>query len=447
MSGTQAIYLLAFIVTLVLSAFFSSSEIAFINLQRVRLRYLKETGVPGADRVARILERPERFLSVVLTSISFTETVLVTTGSLLVVSFLGESLGTPVGIVAVAMVLLLFVKVIPKTLAARHAERLALAYATPIEVTSKIVSPVVAVLSLLIDRITRPVGGDTLKGTLLGKDELHMLISLGEESGAVDGRSASMLRRVVRFGDREVHEVMTPRTQVVWLRAGLTLADFQAIYVETPALRYPVYEENFDNVRGMISARDVHVGLAQGALLADSDLSSFIRPVYFVPRRKLVGHLFTEMQSKGFALAVVVSEYGGTSGTVSIEQLVEEIVGEVRDELAAPGERYRQVSEHAYQLDGAVPLAEANSKLGLDLPPGNYETIAGFALDVFGHVPEQGEVVRCQGWEVTAIEVSGQRIARVLVSREEIVEGDDAPSGGDSVPGKGGGKRRGVITD
>src|SRR4030042_1254021 len=178
MTSLEIVYLVLVLVCIILSAFFASAEIAFINLPRIKLRHLQERGIPAANQVARILRHPERFLSVVLTSVSITETVLVACGGFLAVSLLPGTIGTLVGIVVMAIILLLFVKVIPKTIAAQYPERLALAYASPIEITSKLVSPVVTVLSWITNKFIRPVGGHTLPGAFLSKDELHTAISL-----------------------------------------------------------------------------------------------------------------------------------------------------------------------------------------------------------------------------------------------------------------------------
>jgi putative hemolysin len=435
MTGTEVTYLVLFLICLVLSAFFSSSEIAFINLQKLRLKHLEESGVPHANRVAKIMERPERFLSVVLTSVSLTETVLVTCGSFLFVSLLGDTAGTPVGIIVVAIILLLLVKVIPKTIAAHNPERLALAYAAPIEVTSKVVSPVVYVLSWITDKIAGPFGGHTLPGALLGKEELETAISVGEETGVVDEASATMLKRAVKFGDRQVQEVMTPRTDAVWIEEGCTLAKFQEIYAESPMLRYPVYEGSADNVVGTLSVKQVHVALAKGTLRPDSVLTEFVRPVYFVPRTKLVGELFNEMRAKGFLMAVVLSEYGGTSGIVTMEELVEEIVGEVREELVGAGQQFEVVSEHAYQIEGSMRIDEANESPGLGIPQGDYDTVAGFALHVFGHLPEEGDQITHGHLRLAVTEVTGSRIARLLVTKEQLPPEEAEEQPDDPEPG------------
>jgi len=419
MTGLDIIYLVLFIVCLILSALFASSEIAFINLQRIRIRHLQDRGVHRADRVARIMERPERFLSVVLTSISFTETVVVALGSLLCISLMGEAIGTPVGIVLIAIILLLLVKVIPKTIAAQHPEGLALRYAPIIEVTSRVVSPIVIVLSWITDKIASIRGVHTLPGALISKEEIHTCISMGEEEGVVDGASAQMLKRMVKFGDRWVREVMTPRTDVIWVEQGATMADFQKIYAESPGLRYPIYEGNFDNVTGILIARDVHQALARGTMDKESIVTEFIRSVYFVPETKLVGELFTEMREKGFSVAVVLSEYGGTSGTVSVEQLIEEIVGEVREEIAEAEKELEIISAHAYQVDGSMRVSEANEQFGMGIPENDYETIAGFILHILGHLPVEGEQVVYGNLRMAVLEVKGNRVIKIMVTKEE----------------------------
>lgn len=429
MTNLDYIYLVLFLVCLILSALFASSEIAFINLQRVRIRHLQERAIHRADRVAKIMEHPERFLSVVLTSISFTETVVVALGSFLCVSLMGETIGTPVGIVLIAIILLIFVKVIPKTIAAQHPEGLALRYAPAIEVTSKVVSPIVKVLSWITDIIARRTGAHTLPGALLSKEEIHTFISMSEEVGAVDETSAKMLKRMVKFGDRGVREVMTPRTNVVWVEHGATLEDFQRIYAESPNLRYPVYEGNFDNVKGVLVAKDIHVALARGSVDKKSVVTDFARPTYFVPGTKLVGELFNEMRDGKFSMAVVVSEYGGTSGIVGVEQLVEEIVGEVREELVGAEREFERISEHTYQVEGSMRIGEANEQLGLGIPENDYETIAGFVLHILGHLPKGGEQVAYGNLRLAVIEVRGNRIVRLMVTKEELLPGQQASNG------------------
>ncbi len=335
MTEVEAIYLAICVVCVLASGFLSSAEIAFVSLQKVKLRYLEDDGVRGARRVARIMDNPGKFLSTVLTAISFTEAVVMALGSMLVVSLVGnEAIGTPVSIVVMAIVLLLFVKVIPKTLAANNPERLALRYADSVAIISKALSPVVSALSWLTDRVLRPVGGHTMPGTLLSKEEVHTAVSLAQEAGTVDGASADMLKKVLRIGDREVQKVMTPRAAVAWIEQGTNLAEFLKRYTDTPHPRYPVYKDKLANVKGIVATRDVLLALAKGSVGKESTVAGFVRPVHFALESKLVGELLFEMQDRKSEMAVIVDEQGSPSGIISVSQLAQEIMGEVRWTLA-----------------------------------------------------------------------------------------------------------------
>lgn len=423
MSGVEITYLVIGIICVILSAFFASAEIAFINLERIRIRHLQESGRRGADRVARIMERPERFLSVVLTSISFTETIAVALGGFLFLSLLEEptnkTFATVFGIVVMALVLLLFVKVIPKTIAAQHPAGMALRYAPAIDLTSKAVSPIVNMLGWITDRIAFPGHSQFVKGSLMSKAELRTCILISHERGVVDGTSAEMLERVVKFGDLSVREIMIPRNKSAWISYGATLADFNRLYGESPHMRYPVYEDNYDNVRGMLGTRDVHMAMARGTLKDDDSLSHFIRPVYYVPATKLVGQLFREMRDKGFLMAIVLSEHGGTSGIVTMRMLVEEIVGEVGEELATVKSEFETISGHAYQIDGTMKIEDVNEQLKLEIPETEYDTLGGFVLHLMGFLPEEGDQAMYGNLRIVVLEVKENRIARVMVTKEE----------------------------
>ena len=422
MGTLEIIYLLLSILFLLICAFFASAEIGFINLQRFRLRHLQEEGVHGADRVARIMEHPSRFLSVVLTGLSFAETIVVALGTILIVALLGAGVGTPVAIVVIAIVLLIFAKVIPKTIAAQHPERIALLYVRPIEILSRLLHPVVIVLSWVAGRFTHLAHSSTIPGELISLEELGTIISMGEEGGVVDEASAQMLRSVVRLGERQVREVMTPRTEAVWLEQGIKLDDFLKIYSESPAQRYPIYEESYDNVVGMLSISDVLTALSQDSIGRQDVVTDLARAVYFVPESKTVGELFGEMKDEGYLMAVVLSEYGGTSGIVTIEQVVEQIVGEVREELTEAKKEFEVVGEHLYKIEGGMRIDDVNEQLQFDVPEGDYQTIGGFALHLFGHLPKEGEQIAYGDLTLLVADVKENKIAYMFVIKEEGTE-------------------------
>jgi len=201
MGTLEIVYLLISMAFLIVCAFFSSAEIGFMNLQRIRLKQLQEEKVPGAERVARIMERPERLLSTVLTGISFAETIVVALGTIFFVALLGEGLGTPIAVVVIVLMLLVFAKVIPKTIAAQHPERIALPYGRTIETISKLLHPLIIVLSWMAARLTRITRSRTMPRELISREEIAIVISMGEEHGVVDEASAQVLHRVVRLGD------------------------------------------------------------------------------------------------------------------------------------------------------------------------------------------------------------------------------------------------------
>lgn len=431
MESLEVIYLVLFLVFLLVCAFFSSAEIGFIKLQRIRLKHLQEEGVHGADRVGRIMEHPEKFLSTVLTGISFAETIVVSLGTIFIVALLGEGLGTPIAIVLIAIILLIFAKVIPKTIAAQHPERIALLYGRSIELITSLLHPVIVALSWIIAGITRVTHSSTIPKALISREEIGTIISMGEEEGVVDEHSAQILRKVVGLGECQVSEVMTPRTESAWLEQGSTLADFYKVYAASPAQRYPIYEETYDNVKGMLSVRDVLTPLAQGAIGPKGVVTDLARPVYFVPESKLVGELFSEMREEGYFMAVVVDEYGGSSGIVGIDQLIDEIVGEVNEEIVGATKPFMVVGESTYKIQGGMRIEEVNEQLELGLPEGDYKTIGGFALNLFGHLPKEGEQIDYENLRIVAAQVKDNKIARLFVTKERKTEepGDTSSEG------------------
>jgi len=300
----------------------------------------------------------------VLTGISFAETIVVSLGTIFIVELLGERLGTPIAIVIIAILLLIFAKVIPKTIAAQHPEQIALHYGKTIELLMRLLSPVVVMLSWVISAITRITHSSTMPGALISREEIGTIISIGEEEGVVDEHSADILRKVVSLGDRPVQEVMTPRTEAIWFQQGATLADFFKVYAESPAQRYPVYEETFDNVKGMLSIRDVLTAVAKRSIDRKGSVTDLARPVYYVPENKKVSELLGEMQEEGYLMAVVVDEYGGSSGIVSIDQLIEEIVGEVEEKIMGVTKTFKVVGEQIVYDNLSLVVAQVkNNKI------------------------------------------------------------------------------------
>ncbi len=418
MSGTELIYLVLLGICIFLSAFFSSSETAFIAIQRIRMEHMVTTEVKGAKRVAKMLEKPERLLSTILLGNNFANVAAASLGTVLAVSIWGERQGVIIATVVVTIILLIFGETTPKTIATHHAERLSLVYARPIELLSYLLRPFVLALSFIATAFTKIVG-ESGPRSLVTDEEIRTMISVGHREGTVEEAEAKMLDKVFDFGDRPVREVMVPRPEVVCIERGSKISDFLKLYAESPLSRFPVYQDNMDNVVGILSIKDVLMGLAKGTVSNESTIDELVRPAYFTPETKRISELFAEMRDKNYRMAVVVDEYGGTAGIVSLSRLVEEIVGPVGDELAAVEKEYEQIDAHTYQIDGSMRIEEANEEMGLDLPEGDYETVAGFILSLLGHIPKPGEQLKYKDMKLAVTEMQGLKIEKVLLTKEK----------------------------
>ena len=409
-----SISLIAFF--MVLSAFFSSSETAFISLQRVRILHLANIGRAGARRMLNRMDHPERTLSTVLLGNNLVNTAAAAIGASVAVAWLGDNMGIVVATLGVAFLLLIFSEVIPKTFASRHSEWLAFRYLKPFALVEVLLLPVSVFLELIGRCIVKASGGRISGRNLVNAELLRSVISVGREEGAVGREEARMLQNVLAFRERLVKEVMTPRTEMVWLDEDTNLAAFLNEYDTSPLSRFPVYKEAYDNVVGLLHTRDVVRALHRGDVQSDSKLIELVRQVQFVPETKRLGDLFFEMRSSGQQMHLVVDEYGGVSGLVTNQQLVATIMGRVADD-ETPRDEVEELASGALQVDGGLPIQEANETLGLNIPDGDYETIAGFALDMLAHIPSEGEAFRFQGRRITVSEMRGVKIEKLLVSK------------------------------
>ena len=413
------LYIALLVICLVLSAFFSGSETAFISLQRFRLEYLVSTGVKNASKVARLIEKPEKVLSVVLFGNTLVNAAAAALATYIAVYYLEEQNGIIVATVGLTVILLIFCEATPKTLAARHAERLSMLLHKPIQLVSWVFTPFVIVLSWIASAFTRIVGGTLVPRSIVSDDEIRTMISVGHKEGTVEEAEAKMLHKVFDFGDRPVHEIMVPRLEVFALQEGSTISDFLKLYMESPISRYLVYKENMDNVVGILSVKDVLMARAKGAITDESTIDDLVRPAYFTPETNLINKLFFDMRDNNYRMAVVIDEYGGTAGIVSLSRLVEEIVGQVGDEMAGIEKDYEIINENTFQIDGGMGVSEANEEMELDLPEGeDYETVAGFILSLLGHIPRRNEQLRYHGLKIVITEMKGQKIEKILLTKE-----------------------------
>ena len=414
------------LVFLVFSAFFSSSEAAFLSIQKATVAHLVNTDVPGARRVARMIEDPERLLSTILLGNNVVNVAFTASVTLIFISLLGdgsEGQAALLTTVAGTAALLLVGEIIPKTIAVHHSQRVAFAYAGPLKWIEATLWPLVVVLQWVTRRARSLLGGDAPIRESITEGELRSLIDIGEAEGTFEPGEAEMLENVFRFGDRQVREVMTPRTEIVSIERGASLKQFLDIYSQHAHTRFPVYKGPIDNVVGLISAKDILKAIAtKGINLADS-VTDVIRDCYFVPETKRVAELFDELRESGNQMAIAVDEYGGLAGLVSLKQLSEEVVGPVGEEGAGPEDEYEAIGRDTFQVEGGMSVEEVNEELGIALPEGDFKTIAGFVLDVLGQIPVEGQQLDYGPLKLQITRMKGLKIEAIKVTRTRAPEG------------------------
>ena len=401
---------------LIFSAFFSSSEAAFLSLQKTRLTHLVNTGVPGARRVATMVQEPERLLATILLGNNLVNVAFAALVTVVIVSLLGEGRGVIVATVVATVILLIIGEIIPKTIAVRHAERIAFWYAKPLKTIELLLFPLVIALQWVTNRVNSRFDNSETQSSIT-EDELRTLIDIGEAEGTFAPSEAEMLEKVFRFGDRHVREVMTPRTEFVAVERGSTLNEFLRMYSMHPHTRFPVYKETPDNIIGIISAKDILKALTLKNIGDDFVLTDLIRDAYFIPETKLIAELFDELRRSGNQMSIVVDEFGGLAGLVTLKSLSEVVVGSVGEEGTGAEEEYEAIGKNAFQIDGGMSIEEANEELNINLPDGDFETIAGFVLDVLGHIPVEGEQFDYEKLRFVVSKIDNRKIENITVTK------------------------------
>lgn len=398
-------------------AFFSSSEAALISVNKIRIHRLATEGNRNARSVERLVANHERLFATIL----LTENAFIIFSSSVATTFFHAIL--PAGSELIATLIMtvfvvIFGEITPKTFAAQNAERLSLLVARPIEIWTTIVRPIIWAFTLVTNFFLRLLHSRTdMRSPFVTEDEIRMLVDIGEKEGTVEDVEGAMVHRVFEFGDRRVAEAMIPRPDIVGLPLHATIGDLLQTFGTSSHARFPVYDRDLDDVVGILSIKDVMLALSQGAT-HDSGIQDLIRPVTFAPESKRIGELFAEMQQGNIQMAIILDEYGGTAGLVTTEELVEEIVGNLSDELVIGCQDVQSIDERTYRVDAGMRVDELNEELSLKLPESeDYETVAGFVLADLGHIPREGEEVYYHGLKIVVTEMSGVKIETVTITK------------------------------
>ncbi len=333
---------------------------------------------------------------------------------------LGDVSAAIVTVAALSLVAVLFGIFVPRALGARYAQPMLLILVWPIQLVTWLTRPLVAALFFLTRVITLPFGANPLAGTLVSEEEIKALVETGEEQGVLEETERDMIRSIFDLGDKQVHELMVPRTEIIAVDVTTPPEQLLERVVLVGHSRIPIYDGSADQIIGVLYVKDVFRRVARGQ--GAPALRDLLRPAYFVPKTKKVDELLREMQQQKNHMAIVVDEYGGTAGLVTLEDIIEEIVGEIRDEYDVEQELVVPVSEREALVDGRARFEEIRETFALDdlEPSADYDTLGGFIVHELGRFPRAGEEVRRSGVRFVVETVEGRRIRRVRVVREPV---------------------------
>ena len=424
-------YLVVLMVLIFMSAFFSSSETAFLSLQRVRLAHLVREGVPGARRVSRTLERPHSLLSAILLGNNLVNTAAAAVGTVLATQLLPGAQGAAVLIatLAVTLLLVLFGEVLPKSVALSHPFTVSRMWALPMAGWTRLTRPVVWALDLMTQAVLRLVGGgDNVQSGVLGIAELRTAIRIGAEAGALAQIESSRLLGALTLEQRQVQEIMTSRVDIVAVDVHEPLRDVARELARVGFLRLPVYDGNPDNVIGYVHVSDVNAAQLDGP--SDHAVREAMRSVTFESEHSSIAHVLQLMQQHGSYLVMLVDEFGTTSGLVTLEDIAEEVLGNLRSESGGEPHEALTPPGGRVEVEGSRLLVDLSYELGAEFTDVEANTVAGLVLSYTHRFPAAGESVEHAGYRFTVLAVDERRITRLAVEPATAGGGHSAGSGG-----------------
>jgi putative hemolysin len=407
--------LIVLIISLILCAMASAAETALTSISRIKLKNLVEEGDKKALEIENLISKPNIFLSSILVVNSVAVIVASSMATVLALRFI-PNYGELIGTFLTSLVVLIFCEITPKTAAVQNPIRWARVLVNPVRVTAWLLYPLIVTLSVITNTLVRLMGGQMKhRGPFVTEEELRLLVSVGEEEGVLEEGETDMIHSIFEFADTTVREVMIPRIDMVTLESDASVDEAVDLALQGGFSRIPVYEETIDNIIGVLFTKDMLKQLREGH--NSLPIRELVRPAYFVPESKKLDDLLREIRQKRTHMAIVVDEYGSVAGLVTIEDLVEEIVGDIQDEYDREENLYEQVSQFEYIFDAKINLDEFNELMDTDLENEDYETLGGFLLGQLDKIPVAGDTITVKKLTFTILTTRGLRITKVRVDR------------------------------
>jgi putative hemolysin len=407
--------IIVIVLGLVIAAFAAAAETSLTSVSRIRMRSLAEDGNKRARTVTRLHADPNGYLSTILTLNTVAVIVVSTATALLITGYLTK-IPQAVGTVVLSILVLIFCEIAPKSLALRFNERFALVLAGPVQFLTRVLRPLIGGLSAMSRLIVRAATrGHTVRGPFVTEEELKLLLYVGEQEGIVEQEEREMIHGILEMTDKLVREVMVPRVDIVAVEATDSIADVIKVIIEFGFSRIPIYEDNVDNIVGVVYAKDL---LRHGVVGDDQrPLKAIAREPYYTPEAKRVGELLREMKERKVHIAVVVDEHGGTAGIVTFEDLIEEIVGPIRDEYdMREVEELQIVSDHEVVVSARFPVDDLKEELDLAVPTVEADTVGGLVYELLGEIPKVGATIQLGDATLTVESIRRQGIQSVRIT-------------------------------
>ena len=441
-STPLAVQIIFLFVLILINAFFALAEMAIVSVNKNKIKVLAQEGNKKAVTLQKLLEEPNKFLSAIQIAITLAGFLASASASVAMSDDLGAWLakfGIPYGkqiAVVIVTVLLSYVTLVlgelyPKRLALQHSEKIALLVVRPIVIISKFTKPFVWFLSVSVNIVLRLTRQKIdVEDEEFSEDEVMSMLEVGQETGVLKEEGKKMINAIFDFDDKLAYEIMTPRTDVFLIDINDEADEYLDELMELRYSRIPVYEDDIDNIIGILHIKDYFIKARESGY-ENVDLRSILRKPYFVPETKNIDSLFFDLQKSKNNIAILIDEYGGFSGIVTTEDIIEEIVGEIEDEFDEEEPEIEQIDENTYLLSGFAYLDDINEEIGTDLESDNSETIGGFLIDILGEIPDEDEaqqrIVEYENYVFKILSVKERRIEKVELfilpqEKEEEIE-------------------------
>ena len=412
MPSKLTVEFIVLLVLIFLSGFFSSSETALVSLSKIRLRQMVDEGVKNAGLVSKLIDKPNKLLGAILIGNNIVNIAASALATSIAIDIWGNN-GIAIATGVMTLLVLIFGEVTPKSLAAQNSEKTALKVSKPIYFITVVLSPLIFVITSITNVLIKLLGGNTSKTQpLITEDELKTIVNVSHEEGVLEVGETKMIYNVFEFGDSQAKDVMTPRTNMVALSVNSSYKDLVELFKEETFSRLPIYEEDIDDIIGVLHVKDLIFSIEDRV---DFKVRDYLRPAFFTYEFKSTQELFQEMRDNNYPTAIILDEYGGTAGMITTEDLVEEIVGEITDEYDEGNEEIIVVKEDEYIVDGSMKIDLLNDLIGVNIESEDFDSIGGFVIGILGRFPEEEETIEYENIQFIIEKIEKNRIEKMRI--------------------------------